>query len=117
MPQVASRAPFGVARQARSPSWNSRPWARQVQSAAAGVPVLSLDVATEVLEENGGGMVANGDLDQLATWLKEFWTDRDASRELGRLGRRFVEQHCDLKVIIDELALRLEQLKPPAIDP
>ena len=49
MPQVATRGPPGVAMQTDWPSSKSRPWARQVQSAAAsetGIPAANAAIAT-----------------------------------------------------------------------
>lgn len=81
-----------------------------LQSAASSIPILSLEVGGEVLDDSGGGRNANGDLVQLAIWLRELWNDPVASKKMGNLGRQFVEVYCDLKSVGDELVRQLEEV-------
>jgi glycosyltransferase involved in cell wall biosynthesis len=46
-----------------------------LQAGASGVPILSLEVSTELLEETPCGTTAGGDLHRLAESPKEYWND------------------------------------------
>ncbi len=87
-----------------------------LQSAASGVPVLSLEVSTEVLEESGCGKTADGDLDRLADWLKQFWDDPKLREQAGRAGRQYVEEKGDIRHLTAEFARLLKDLTSTPID-
>jgi glycosyltransferase involved in cell wall biosynthesis len=88
-----------------------------LQAGASGVPILSLEVSTELLEETPCGTTAGGDLHRLAESLKEYWNDPAARHKAGQMGRNYVEQHCELKHLVAELAHELTDLMPAPIDP
>lgn len=81
-----------------------------LQSAASAVPILSLEVSGELLDESGGGWCANGNLGQLADWLLELWNHPAASGTMGSRGRQFVETQGSLKSVVDELARNLAEV-------
>lgn len=107
MPAVISRA--GIYLSTGSKEFEGAPNVF-LQAAASRVPILSLEVSGELLTESGGGKCANGNLDQLADWLCELWKDPVLSRKTGERGRVFVEQHCDLKSVVDELVCHLREV-------
>ncbi len=81
-----------------------------LQAAASGVPILSLEVTSELLEKSRCGLVANGDRNGLAESLQRLWHDGPACESLGRQGREYVERHCDLTHVAAEVANLLGDL-------
>lgn len=85
-----------------------------LQAAASRVPVGSLEVSSDLLEEVDCGFVAGGDVDRLADYLRAIWRDPRRGRIQGERGREYVERRYDLRLISSELATTLGELVAPA---
>ena len=113
MPAVLSRARLYLSTGSRKYEGSPNVF---LQAAASAVPILSLEVSTELLQQSGGGLTAGGDLNRLADLLIRLWSDSKAGEELGRSGRGYVEQHDQFDQLIAELIRQIEELAGSPID-
>ncbi|MBL8851654.1 MAG: glycosyltransferase family 4 protein [Planctomycetaceae bacterium] len=81
-----------------------------LQAAASRVPVASLDVATPLIAGTGAGIVADGNMDELAGFVARTMADVRAARAAGDIGRRIVEDEHAPHVVVDRLAVLLQEL-------
>ena len=80
-----------------------------LEAAKYSVPIFSLNVDPDgFIERTGAGMVAQGDLDRLATELRRVWSDTPRLRQMGQAARDYVVENHDLDKIIEQLAAILE---------
>ncbi len=75
-----------------------------LQAAASGVPIASLELDCGFVEAGGGGVVAGGDLDRLAEYVRAVWHDPQRRCQDGARGRQYVRQHHDLPAIAAQVA-------------
>ncbi len=65
-----------------------------MEAAAAGTPIVSLEVSEEWLASSGAGVCTRGDHEAFATAIRQFVRDRDSPeiRQHAEAGRRYVER-------------------------
>ena len=80
-----------------------------LQAAASQVPVLTLEVSSEQLQDAGGIVGAEGDLNALASSLRRVWSESQYRHQIGKRGRDYVEQNCQASHVAGELASLLEE--------
>ncbi len=66
-----------------------------LQAGAAHIPVVSLDVGEDFLQESRGGVYCRGDLGQAAAWIQKLSADDPLRTELGQRGRQYVQRNHD----------------------
>lgn len=80
-----------------------------LQAGASGKPVASLQVDPGLLQASGGGLVASGSLDQLASDVIRLHEDPALAAAMGQRLRDHVEQHHSLDVIGQQFAALLAE--------
>jgi glycosyltransferase involved in cell wall biosynthesis len=82
-----------------------------LQAGASHTPVGSLEVPPILPCETDAGFFANGNLDRLADWIAQVWSDEERTRRAGEAARRYVEKHHQPAAVIPRLAEMLRDLK------
>ena len=85
------------------------------EAQAAGLPVIATQhgaLPEGILPDQSGLLVPEGEVDKLAERLNFLVEHPDIWPMMGRAGRRFVEEHFDIR----KLNLRLERLYSETID-
>lgn len=75
-----------------------------LQAAASGVPIASLEIDYGFIERCRCGLVAQGNLDQLAEYVRAVWNDPQRRQVEGANGREYVRRHHALPAIVSQLA-------------
>lgn len=83
-----------------------------LQAAACEVPIVSQAVLGDWLRRSGAGVCGGGDRERTAAIVRELRDDASRRSQLGRSGRRFVEQHHALADRVAELAAFCKSLHP-----
>jgi glycosyltransferase involved in cell wall biosynthesis len=74
-----------------------------LQAAAAGIPVVSLEVGDEYLRASQGGVWCERSLEAAAAAIRTHVCNETARTETGRRGRAWVREHHDAKIQADKL--------------
>jgi glycosyltransferase involved in cell wall biosynthesis len=74
-----------------------------LQAGAAGIPVISLEIGEDFLRQSGGGECTHGSREEAVALIRQFASNERQWREVGVLGRRWVEAHHDALAQASEL--------------
>lgn len=90
-----------------------------LQAAASRVPIVSLEVAANFLQESQAGVFVGGDLPRAADTLTQWMNDTALRQSFGDAGRAYVEEHHRAEHVARELAEQLRTISmshspPPA---
>ncbi len=86
-----------------------------LQAAASGVPIASLELDHDFVERGRCGLVAHGDLERLAEYVRTVCNDRRERDEEGARGRQHVREHYDLPAKAAQVAELIRDLCGAAV--
>lgn len=64
------------------------------QASASGIPIASLDVGHEWVDESNCGFIADGDMDSLKQTLSKWWNNPEEANRIGKNGLEYVRAEC-----------------------
>ena len=73
------------------------------QASASGIPIASLDVGHDWIDEANCGYIANGSMETLAKTIATWWKDKNIATTLGENGKMYVEQSCSPEEKVNQL--------------
>ena len=79
------------------------------QASASGLPIASLDVGHEWIDEPDCGYVADGNMDSLNEMISDWWNNPEKAKQLGQNGKEYVEKFCSPKEKVTQLIELFQQ--------
>jgi len=71
-----------------------------LQSACSGVPIVSLEVCPEFIQDAKAGLFADGDQQQLISFVRDLWQNPVAANEYGAAAREYIAEHHDHRQVV-----------------